>query len=239
MSVNILFARCDAAETFGIASEAVRSANGQIAVWDAVAGEDRPSLATTDGVVLFGSSSNVEHADEQPFIKEAADLTREALDRGTPFLGVCFGAQILAWVLDAPVVRAIDREVGFVPIRPDPAAADDPLLSHWRDGDHVFQWHMDTFGLPSGATRLIHGDTIANQAFRIGQATWGVQFHFEIDRAEIDLWLDEFSTTQDLLTSWGKTPDQVRAESDRHLAVHERKGAETFERFTTLAGRAS
>ena len=60
----------------------------EVRVWEAVAGEPAPSLGDVDGVVMFGSSFNVEHADEQPFINAMRDVTREALDRGTPFLGI-------------------------------------------------------------------------------------------------------------------------------------------------------
>ena len=56
--------------------------------------------------MLFGSTFNVEHADEQPFIKDVRELTLEAVDRQVAFLGVCFGAQVLAWSLDAPVGKA-------------------------------------------------------------------------------------------------------------------------------------
>ena len=68
------------------------------------------------------------------------------------------------------------------PLRPLAAAADDPLLSHYTDGDPVFQWHMDTFDLPGEAEQLATGDEVAAQAFRIGDRTWATQFHFEIDR---------------------------------------------------------
>lgn len=228
----ILFVRCDALETFGIATGAVEGAGAEVRVWDAIdAGSERPELDNLSGVVLFGSSYNVEHADEQPFIKELRELTRAAVDRGTPFLGVCFGAQVLAWALDAEVVRAPAREVGFEPLHPTPVAADDALLSHYEDGDMVFQWHMDTFELPSGAELLAIGDKVPNQAYRVNDRTWGVQHHFEIDRAEIEMWLAAFAKRADLASTWGKSNDQVREEADRHLADHERKGRETFRRF--------
>ena len=35
------------------------------------------------------------------------------------------------------------------------------------DGDMAFQWHMDAFSLPEGATLLASGDQIPNQAFRV------------------------------------------------------------------------
>jgi GMP synthase-like glutamine amidotransferase len=93
----ILFVRCDASETFGVAPAAVESAGGTVAVWNALDGADpRPELDSIGGVVVFGSTFNVKHADEQPFIKETADLIRETIERRIPFLGVCFGGQLLA-----------------------------------------------------------------------------------------------------------------------------------------------
>jgi len=228
----ILFVRCDAVDTFGLAPEAVRSSGAEGHLWDSMDPDgSRPDLADVDGVVLFGSTYNVEHADQQPFIKEVREVTLEAMDRDIPFLGVCFGAQVLAWSLDAEVGKAPNREVGFEVMRPDPSAATDRLLSHYRDGDMVFQWHMDTFEPPTGATLLATGDRVRNQAFRSGERTWGVQWHFEIDRPELEFWLDTFSHEGDLDAEWGKSPDDVRAEAEAFLATHEQKGRELFARF--------
>src|SRR5262249_58543729 len=77
-----LFVRCDAFETYGVAPAAVDAAGATPRIWDAMdASEERPDLADVSGVVLFGSTSNVEHADERPFIQEAAELTRQAVPR--------------------------------------------------------------------------------------------------------------------------------------------------------------
>ena len=180
----ILFVRCEPDETFGVGPAAVEAAGGSVLEWNALDAEaPKPRLEDVAGVVVFGSSFNVEHADEQPFIKEVRELTREAVDTGVPYLGVCFGAQMLAWSLDAEITKAPVREIGFEPIRPLATAADDPLLAHYEPDDHVFQWHMDTFTLPDGAELLVTGDGVHHQAYRVGDRTWGVQFHFEIDRA--------------------------------------------------------
>jgi GMP synthase-like glutamine amidotransferase len=102
----------------------------------------------------------------------------------------------------------------------------------------VFQWHMDTFELPRDAVLLAKGDRVRNQAFRLGDRTWGTQFHFEIDEPEIVLWLTAFSENKDLASTWGKTPEQVRDEARLHLAAHERRGRELFRRFAALAMHA-
>lgn len=233
---QILFARCDPVETFGVALPAVEAAGVPVTVWEALHGEPRPSLDGIAGVVLFGSSYNVEHAGEQPFIKDARELTLEAIDRGVPYLGVCFGAQMLAWSLDAAVMKAPVREVGFEPIHPTAAAADDALVSHLADGDMEFQWHMDTFALPAGAILLAAGDRVENQAYRIGDRTWGLQFHLEIVRDEMEMWLDTFEEQDGPLeTSWGKSAAAIRGEADRLLEAHELRGREVFTRFARVA----
>jgi len=233
---DILFVRCDASETFGVAPSAVRAGGATVRVWDALDDADpRPSLDEIAGVVVFGSTFNVGHADEQPFIKETADLIREAIDHRIPFLGVCFGGQLLAWALDAPVGEGPTREIGFEPVRPTAAATDDRLFSHLMDGDMAFQWHMDAFSLPEGSTLLASGDQIPNQAFRVGDLAWGTQFHCEVNRSELDFWLDEFAKVGDLATDWGKSSETVREEAERLMADHEERGREVFERFTLLA----
>ena len=184
---------------------------------------------------MFGSSFNVEHADEQPFIHAMRDVTREALDRGTPFLGICFGAQVLAWTLGADIVKAPVREVG---LRAAPSARPrrpaTTSLAHYADGDMVFQWHMDTFALPDGRRRASRpATTWPTRRTGSGDAAWATQFHFEIDRAEIELWLGEVADTVE--ADWGKTPAQLLAEADRHQAAHEAKGAEVFRRFAKVA----
>lgn len=233
---TILFVRCDKADSFGVAPSAVEAAGATLSVWDAIVESGlRPTLDDVDGVVVFGSTFNMEHADEQPFIKETSDLMREAMDRRIPLLGVCFGGQLLAWTLDAEVGRSPVREVGFEPIHPTQEAVDDVLFSHLMDGDMAFQWHLDTFALPEGAKLLMTGDQVTNQAFRVGDLAWGTQFHLEVNGPEIEYWLEEFRYLGDLETEWGKSPQRVRDESVTHMKEHEDRGREIITRFTLLA----
>ncbi len=232
----ILFVRCDKADSFGVAPAAVEATGAILRVWDAIVENGlRPTLDDVDGVVVFGSTFNMEHADEQPFIKETSDLMREAMGRRIPLLGVCFGGQLLAWTLDAEVGRSPVREVGFEPIHPTQDAVDDVLFSHLMDGDMAFQWHLDTFALPQDAKLLMTGDQVTNQAFRVGDLAWGTQFHLEVNGPEIEYWLEEFRYLGDLETEWGKSPQRVREESVRHMKEHEDRGREIITRFTLLA----
>lgn len=233
----LLFVKADAAETFGIGPGAVTEAGADVVIWDAIGGAPPPAFEDVSGVVLFGSSYNVEHADEQPFIHALNGLTVEAMDRRVPFLGICFGAQVLAWALGSDIRKAPACEIGYVPIRPLPVAADDPLLSHYPEGERVFQWHMDTFDLPRGAELLLTGDAVANQAYRVGETTWATQFHLEIDVPELELWIDEVADTVE--ADWGKSPEQLRAEAQANHERHEDLGREVFRRFAKICGDRS
>ena len=231
----ILFVRCDAFETYGVAPSALAAAGATTFIWDAIdPDEERPNLAEVSGVVLFGSTSNVEHADERPFIKEVADLTHEAVERGVPFLGLCFGAQVLAWAFGARVLEAPVREIGFEPIRTLPAGTEDPVLGHYADGDPVFHWHEDTFDLPEGATLLVEGDDVHHQAYRVGGSAWATQYHAEVDAEEAEMWVSEASAAEDLEDAWGKSPARLREEIGLNIAGHERRGRETFRRFVEV-----
>jgi GMP synthase (glutamine-hydrolysing) len=229
----VLFVKADAAETFGVGPGAVVDAGAEIRVWDAIGGEPVPSLDEVAAIVLFGSTFNIEHADEQPFINTLRHLTTGAIEARVPFLGLCFGAQVLAWSLGTDIHKAPIREVGYVPVRPLAPVADDPLFSHLADGEPVFQWHMDTFDLPRGADLLVKGDDVANQAYRFGDAAWATQFHLEIDVPELELWIAAVAdTVQD---EWGKSPSELLAEAAAHHERHEDMGREVFRRFVKVA----
>ncbi|MFM8998888.1 MAG: type 1 glutamine amidotransferase [Actinomycetota bacterium] len=234
----ILFVRNDPVETFGVGPAAMEAAGVPVDVWHALDDRPAPSLDAVSGVVLFGGTCNVDDLDGHPFLRDVRAFTRAAIDGGTPVLGICLGAQLIARVLDRPVPRAPEPEVGFEPIRPTAAAADDPLLAHYADGDPVFHWHQDTFELPEGAVLLATGDRVANQAYRIGDRVWGIQFHLELDAAEYRMWIDHFHRIGgDLLRDWGKPADRVEDEVARWMVDAEARGREVFRRFADVAGR--
>jgi GMP synthase (glutamine-hydrolysing) len=69
--------------------------------------------------------------------------------------------------------------IGLVTLNDEGRA--DPLLGPEGDGLAVVHWHGDTFAIPSGATRLASSDRYQNQAFRLGDRVYGLQFHLEVD----------------------------------------------------------
>lgn len=192
-----------------------------------------PDISEVSGVVMFGGEMNVDMTERYPHLTEERDLLKRALDGGTPFLGICLGAQMLARALDVPVVSSPVKEIGFTPVRPTEAAGSDPLLRHLRPM-MVYHWHEDTFAQPPGTTLLATADDVPVQAYRVdGVPAWGIQFHFEVDRAEIELWTRD--SGPGLAERWGKSGETMLAEADLHLESQEAFAKDVFRDFAQVA----
>ncbi len=142
------------------------------------------TLDEHDGAVMFGGPMSA--YDDEPFIKQEIDWIDVPLREGKPFLGLCLGAQMMARTLGAEVKPDPDGrvEVGYYPITP---TSEGDALIHWPD--MVYQWHKDGFDMPSGATRLATADgPFPEQAFRVGERAYGLQFHPELTFAMVYRW---------------------------------------------------
>jgi GMP synthase (glutamine-hydrolysing) len=116
----------------------------------------------------------------------------------------------LARGLGAAVTRAERAEVGLLPITLTLEGQADPLLARF-DGQPVLQWHYDTFALPTGAVRLATSAACANQAFRLGERVWAVQFHPECDAAMRAEWA---ARGADELRTLGVAPESLSAPAE-------------------------
>lgn len=143
-------------------------------------GDPVPPAEAIERLVVMGGPMSASDDDAYPWIGEIRARLAQLVENGTPVLGVCLGAQLLASSLGAAVYAGDAPEIGVGSVSLAPAARDDPLLGT-VEGDvlGVFHWHGDTFDLPKGATLLASNERYVNQAFRVANA-WGLQFHIEL-----------------------------------------------------------
>ena len=137
-----------------------------------------PSLDGYDMLLTLGSKEAVYDPRVQAaWLNDELALITHATNSGVPVFGICFGAQELCVVAGGTVERAPEAELGWY----DTDGADE-LSGPW------FEYHFDRCLVPE------HVDVWASspravQAFAIGKNV-GVQFHPEIDTAQLREWLE-------------------------------------------------
>lgn len=163
-------------------------------------GEQIPvSLDGVDAMVCLGGETNANDDVASPWLIPLRALLSAAVGQRVPLLAICLGAQLLA-VATGGAVRPMDAgpESGLRLVAKRDAAATDPLLSGLPFTPDVVQFHQDEVSrLPAAAQLLAVSEHCTNQAFRVGPAAWGLQFHIE--------------TTPELFREWMAQEPEVAA----------------------------
>ena len=81
------------------------------------------------------------------------------------------------------------RRRDLSPVEVTDAGAEDPLLGRLPRRFDAFHWHYYTYDLPDAAVELARSPT-CTQALRLGESTWGIQFHAEVTLPQIELWTE-------------------------------------------------
>jgi GMP synthase (glutamine-hydrolysing) len=178
----------------GLVRQALADAGAEIdlrVVWQGAAVPD--NLDGYDGLVVLGGEQSALDDADHPHLPHLAALTHAFSEADKAVLGICLGAQLVARGAGATNILGRPVEFGWHKVKPTNAGRDDPVIAALGKGAPVFHWHLDTFTLPSGAEHLATSAQTEIQAFRIGRATYGIQFHFEADQALVERWSEEFA----------------------------------------------
>lgn len=213
----------------GQVGKALEEAGARVDLRRAHLGEPLP--ADPDGyggIVILGGEQNALADDACPWFPDLLALIRSFGETDRAVLGICLGAQLVARAWGGANLLARPVEFGWREVRPTEAGRDDPVLAGLGSGSPVFHWHEDTFTLPPGAAHLARSDMTEFQAFRIGRATYGVQFHFEADRPLVEEWSAQFAAT-----IGGYAPDWA----ERRLVDADRDGPQADATGLDLARR--
>ncbi|WP_436903011.1 type 1 glutamine amidotransferase [Halovenus halobia] len=136
---------------------------------------DLPDSFEFDGAVVTGSRASVYW--DEPWIGALKRWVGDAIETGMPFLGVCYGHQLLADVLGGRVAEMDEYEIGYREIEHD---GDSLLFDGIDEHFTAFTTHSDCVEeLPPGAELLATND-YGIHGFRHG-SVFTVQFHPEYD----------------------------------------------------------
>ena len=137
-----------------------------------------------DAVVALGGGRGV------PWAKELTALLTQATVSDTATLAFCSSSRDLAAAQGGTVSKLEEFRPTTRLIGRRDSAAEDPLFCIAPMGLDVVQWrHEELTHLPPQAGLVAASPYGAPEIFRLGERTWGIQSHIELDR-EMVLGLD-------------------------------------------------
>lgn len=183
------------------------------------AGDSLPALDGSDldgsdvgGLLVLGGAMAPADDADCPWLPATRALMSAAVDAGLPTFGICLGAELLALGCGGEVRRGSAPELGVldVDVDTDGAAGTDRVFGVLPPRVRVVQWHWEEIAaLPDRAVLLASSRAYPHQAFRLGDAAWGVQGHPEVTGDIAASWAREDSP---LLVAEGRAPADLVAE---------------------------
>ncbi|HHT9120665.1 MAG TPA: type 1 glutamine amidotransferase [Candidatus Hypogeohydataceae bacterium YC41] len=185
-------------------------------------------------IISLGGPMNVYEEDRYPFLRWENDFLQKAIKEDVPLLGICLGAQLIAKAAGARVSKNPVKEIGWSDVSLTDEGIRDPVLKSLGSKLRVFQWHGDTFEIPKEGTHLATSPLCTNQAFRVNQRAYGLQFHLEVDPGMIALWAEAYR--EELASLNGPIdPEKLLWEARTHHKQYHAQATTFYKNFFKLA----
>jgi GMP synthase-like glutamine amidotransferase len=146
-------------------------------------------IAAFDGAIITGSPASVGSGTR--WIARMEALIHHMIDTRLPLFGACFGHQLIAKALGAPIVRNPQGwGHGLLAMRraePTPWAGGEQILNLY--GSHIQQ----VGSVPDGARVVFESDACPAAGFAIGDSVFTVQHHPEMTHGFITDLVDHYA----------------------------------------------
>jgi GMP synthase-like glutamine amidotransferase len=195
--------------------------------------ETLPEPDDFDLLIVMGGPMSLSDTEKYPWLVKEKIFLKKTLALGKKMVGICLGAQLLAEILGANVYPNAEKEIGWFPIRKNPAANHKILKLFNEETLPAFHWHGDTFDLPEGAIPLFSSEATLNQAFVWKERVFALQFHWEVKPENVRLLLENAATD---LTDGGTFVQNAKEMiADNELFAQSRNNLFRFLDFVTIS----
>jgi GMP synthase (glutamine-hydrolysing) len=206
----------------------VEQAGHELDEWSFSWGRRPPRpLDAYDAYLVFGGAMHPDQDALHSWLPEELAWLQRLLAEQRPVLGVCLGVQLLARAAGAQVRRLSEPEIGWIEVELGDAGVADPVLGSLPRRFPGLVWHHYTYDLPDGAIELAR-TARTTQAFRLGEACWGVQFHPEVTAAQLGRWIVDFEDPP-------PDPEALRAETPSRIGAWNELGRRLCSAFLAAA----
>ena len=163
-------------------------------------GDSLPELRNGDLLLVLGGPMGIGDigTSTYPWLIEEVALIKEALKKDIGTIGVCLGAQLLAYAAGGDVESLHEvlshqslAEVGWDNVFPHSLDNKSKFTTLLSNPFPALYWHGDRILLPNNAELIASSCRCKEQLFRIGSLAYGVQFHVEIDDQMVNTWITE------------------------------------------------
>ncbi len=208
-------------------------------VYDVINVEEEPIPDPEEYAALI-SLGGAQHAYDDvtyPYFVAEKALLRHVVERDIPYLGICLGGQLLAGAMGATVALHTMTEIGFYKVQLTEEGKSDPLFQGLPGYQQVFHWHEDVFDIPDGGIKLATSENAPNQAFRVGQRAYGIQYHIELTPTMIDTWLHFPDYMKEIVKVSGQEAlNEIERESITRYPIFLEHSRTVFKNFLRISG---
>ena len=163
-------------------------------------GDSLPNVSNGDLLLVLGGPMGIKDIrhPSYPWLNKEVNIIKQALNQDVGIIGVCLGAQLLAYAAGGDVELLEEAKTG------QPLAEigwhnvfsfafknknNNKLTTLLSKPFPVLHWHGDRILLPMTAELIASSHRCKEQLFQIGSKAYGIQFHVEIETEMVNRWI--------------------------------------------------